>query len=150
VVTHSLSKLINLLVAAFCITGCDWPSTPSTVTHEFILPAGYRGVFKVVENKESGQVAKLVNGVVKIVVPHNGIAVLNSTATLKQWHKVIAMSGTGPLSLGVGELLSPESVGFFDLWGDSDGASYYFVGTRAGYDKIQKGGLWEAEKHFPK
>ena len=142
-------KWVILIAPLIALAGCNSAENP--VRHEFILPDGYKGVFKIVEDKTAGQPVKPVDGLVKITVPSNGIVMVKSTHTLQEWHKAVAVYKSGGiLPFGVGALPDAESVAFFSLWTEANGTIYYLIGTKAEFDRLQKGSPWKADDYLPR
>ncbi len=142
-------RLIALFIVLFN-SGSDARDEP-ILKHEFILPPDYRGAFKVVQDKKTGEVIAPIGGVIKVSVPASGIVVLKSTESLEKWHKAIAVyKGGTALPFGIGVLPNKESVAFFNLWTEADGTIYYFIGTKAQFDKVQKSTPWKVDEYLPK
>ena len=141
-------RWITLVAAVLSISGCNRPGEP-VVKHMFILPDGYKGVFKVIVDTKSGLVVTPVKRVVKITVPPSGIVALKSNQTLRKWHTYTAIYKSGArLPYGVGVLPNPETVAIFDLWTDEEGAHYYLVGTKSLYESLLKHS-WKADDYLP-
>jgi hypothetical protein len=130
------------------MTACA-ASEPTAKTYRFLLPDGYRGALKLKTDSEADQPQKNPDEIYLINVPQDGVVRMRSLSGFGKWHKVSAQYLDGTfIPHGVGEM-PLDAVGFFSLWTDADGQTFYLIGTRAEYEQIQKAGPWEIEKHFP-
>lgn len=136
-----------LLIAVF-FWGCNEEKVWEL---EIVLPEGYHGVFKIVEDPENGKVLKLnEKDVLTIIVPHSGIVALKQISMFDNWHQTVVRyeDGANITNANFYEL-DANTLGFYFLWSDSNNNIYFLIGTKNEYESLQKAGPWEVEKFIP-
>jgi len=116
-------------VAMLWMNACQRMPTPANV--HFIVPVGFRGMFSVASSPD-GEVPPIVDGVIQISVPSNGMVTVNDAAFMKRLGSMSASySDQTPLQAQMRQPLRPFSgqVSLYYATVDSHGTHYYFVGT---------------------
>lgn len=142
-------SLAFLPLMVFVLLGGCLESNKYTV--HFVLPDGYRGAFKIIEDADNrANPVTISDDVVTVSVPFDGIVKVTDVGFLTKWHSQKATYSNGR-SLPSGMAVSPESdvVAFHSLWTDSEGTSYYFVGTPQELEEVQSAGPWKVEAFMP-
>lgn len=116
----------------------------------FILPEGFRGVFKVVQNNQGKMVAS-DSGTIFIIVPSDGIVSLKNREFLYDWHGIEAKFISGEMLYNADASEPKENeTAFFSLWAESDnGPIFYLVGSKKDYEAARKAGPWKIESFLP-
>lgn len=137
-----------LLIMIVSFSGCfeenEW-------VLEIVLPQGYHGVFKIVEdskNKITPQ--RREENMLTITVPDDGIVTLKKVEQFDDWHSTIVRyeDGTTITDANFYELDS-SALGFYSLWSDDKNNIYYLIGTKKEYERLQEAGPWEIDKFIP-
>jgi hypothetical protein len=144
---RSLTCLISFLLL---MIGCNQPNrTPNpkanSSTIKFILPTGFVGVFKIVENKDNGISPVISNGGVIYHIPSSGILITKDASYLKNWHKIEAVYTNGntiDTSFASG---AEGTMKFYDLFSDANGGIYYLIGTSE-----EKAIAWQKSENIDK
>lgn len=148
-------KQITSLIFIFVLAGCGNETATRTTDNpgvaagnsgsiQFILPNDFSGVIKIAEN-QNGIDVNQTNGVYEITVPENGNVSIKTATFFKTWHNENAVYRNGSALLnGNVEDVPASTVCFFALWTNANGIIYYFVGTKAQADQLQKS-AWQAD-----
>ena len=140
-------ETILLLIAVIFFSGCraEDETAPRVV---FLLPDNYLGAFKVSESS-SGKATKESAKEYVIEIPTNGRVALEDVGILREWHRLSAKYKSGN-SIADGDFDSQGGgVRFFSLWTESNGNTFYFVGTLEDFEKAEKAGPWKIEEYLP-
>ncbi len=128
--------MVSRIVAMACAVGiliCSACERPHDV--HFVVPDGFRGVFKVEISEAAGPVPRDPSGAYVFRVPPSGVLRVRSQDAdvfdLVQGLTAEYASGAGLLA---GDVPGPKAVGLHLLWGDSDGTLYCIIGTPAERD----------------
>ena len=84
-------SLYGFLALAFL--GCNRHGTPV----RFVLPEGFHGVFQISEDRQQGVDLVKSNGMLLVIVPTNGLAVVKDWSFLTVWHSETAVFPDGKL-----------------------------------------------------
>lgn len=144
---------MRLFFALFILTvlamGCTDNGSNASVI-KLIVPNGFQGAIKVIQDTEKGVELQTTNGIIVIRVPSTGVYTCKSTKAFSKWHKLDLSYQSGE-KLRVGQTGSTNSatMAFYDLWSDTSGTIYYFVGTKTEYDRAVKAGPWKIDDFLP-
>jgi hypothetical protein len=145
-----MKRVLVILVGLMGMISCSREDA-QVVDVEFILPKSYLGAFKVIEDKKEGIEALPINNKLSLKVPVNGILRVKNLKPIREWHKPSARYSKGGLiPFGIADMDDKKDVCFFNLWTESNGATYYFIGEKKDFLIIQKGSPFEVEKYMPK
>lgn len=116
----------------------------------FILPTGYRGLFKIKVDQTYDQESVKENEEYIFKIPPSGILILHDDFPLYKWHKVKAEYETGAQIEIEKNNTSPLTISFFALSTTDKKETYYLIGTRSEYDQFWKLSNMEREKYIGK
>src|SRR5262245_42405335 len=92
---------------------------------ELVLPKNHEGVF-LIKQDTTGLAAEIVNGVVSIQIPKNGVALLKDTSFLSSWHSTRVTYNDGT-SVPYYVIDGPKSDAVIACWAlDSTSDTVYF------------------------
>jgi len=101
---------------------------------KFILPAGFRSVFIVAEDRDAPS-ARRENEVTVYEIPEDGLLRTNTVQPLREWHSATAMFSDGrPLTVATGGPIEPYDkveIQLRSLYSDANGRTYFLVGTES-------------------
>jgi hypothetical protein len=101
---------------------------------KFIVPVGFRGAFAVVEDRDAPPVRQ-EDDLSVYEIPQSGLLSTSSVMPLREWHTAsAAFSDASPLLVKGGSPVTPYSDGEIKLrylYTDSDGRTYFLVGTES-------------------
>jgi len=126
--------------------GCE--RSENSVQHvTLIIPAQFRGVFAIKEDKNSPNNPAADNEMVEITIPTVGEVYLKSTRFLETWHSTTVRTEDG-VEFPNGMLKQDETLSFYYLWTNTEGTTYFLIGDHDAYLAAQKIGRVEPLQTF--
>lgn len=134
--------LAAVIVAGSVIVVTIWiliARARSTITVQYILPDGYRGVFKLMEDQQAGVKLERQDHRYTVHIPKNGILSVKSLKPLRNWHAVSAAYESGKLiPVAPSDQMTAKTVALYTYIHSTDRVYRFFVGTQADELAISK------------
>lgn len=129
------TKYIALISCLLVISlfGCK----KNTPVIKFIVPADFKGVFVVKEDKVNGKLVDLSKDEITIIVTSDGKIHLNKTDFLYTRHKTVAEFDNGE-EISYFSSSPDTEASLYMLVSRSKEGVYYLIGTQDNYDKVMK------------
>ena len=125
--------LIWSCLSAFmaCLAGC---SISEEKTHiegvEFVLPDGFKGCFKVIDDRKGGAISVDMKSNTRIRVPESGVVRLNDSDKLfARFYRNFTQFEEGPISPGKSGFFSVHPMGVSQATGGTE--YWYYVGRES-------------------
>lgn len=145
---RSLGKHILLLFMLINSAGCSLACGILNPPVHYILPNGYRGVFKIILDEANGTDVKREERSYTYEIPPNGILRIKSFAPLSQMHEASAAYKNGTkiptLSTVNDDTIALRDVGMHER-GDGPRTITIVIGTKEQADKVRRDKLEDEE-----
>jgi len=144
----SYSATITVALCAL-ICGCGDRSGPPV---KYILPNGFTGYFRIVEDNTSEVTIKLESGAYVYRIPSSGVLVINELPGKDYYHSFSAQYVNGQtIPLGVDDRTAPSTLAYYSLSSISTSSSqkrehWYLVGTKKERDAFYRDEPWNLEQ----
>lgn len=145
-----ISRILISTLVIFLMASCERSenSENSSVQHiTLIVPAQFKGVFAIKEDRSSPNDLGETGERVKITIPPEGEIYLRSTRFLETWHSTTVRTEDG-VEFPNGMLKQDETLSFYYLWTNTEGTTYFLIGDHDAYLAAQKIGRVEPLQKF--
>jgi len=119
-------RLISVSAASVCLMiACSAKGRDL----ELLIPEGFRGMFKIVPNKNGVPAKRKETGELSFLVATNGICATSTADAFKHWHSLSVITYRGKrVQVGTSQD-TKAAVQLRPLGSDDTGTYYFFIGT---------------------